>query len=110
MYITPIPTPQDEGVLTNPLNGSNPLNEDPPDSTSDFVEALSDSVVSYVDSVMDYEEAVQAVIETNELGEQVTNTVCPKQRSFMNIDVASPIGIRNPYSVAMRFSCTLNEL
>lgn len=70
-------------MLTNPLNGSNPLNEDPPDSTSDFVEALNVTVLSYVDSVMEYEEAVQAVIETNELGEQVINSVCSRQRSLI---------------------------
>lgn len=58
-----------------PLEGSNPLNEDPPDTIQDFFENLNSSILDYNDQVIAYEEAVREVEQTNTIGEQLVNLV-----------------------------------
>ena len=60
---------------STPLEGSNPLNEDPPDTVEEFVDDFNITVGAYTDSIQVYVEAVQAVEEANLLGEQVVNMV-----------------------------------
>ena len=66
-------------VASSPLNGSNPLNEDPPETTAEFVEELNGTVSTFIDSVLVYEEAVREANDVNELGELVLNSVCCKE-------------------------------
>ena len=66
---------QDNSIPDPPLEGTNPLNEDSPDSLEDFVETLNTSVLDYNDRVTEYEEALMEVESTNIIGEQVVNLV-----------------------------------
>ena len=58
-----------------PLAGSNPLNEDPPNSLEDFVGDFNSTLLDFVDSVEDYEDVLMDYEETNVLGERVINLV-----------------------------------
>ena len=63
---------------STPLEGSNPLNDDPPVTVEEFVDDFNVSVGTYADSIQVYMEAVEAVEEANLLGEQVVNLVSGK--------------------------------
>ena len=65
---------QENVVPDVPLNGSNPLNEDPPD-TMDFVETFNASAIGYIDEVIEYQELLQDVEEVNMIGEELINLV-----------------------------------
>lgn len=59
----------------SPLNGSNPLNIDPPDTAESFVESFNDDALRFIEEVSGYELMLQEVEEANTLGEQLINLV-----------------------------------
>ena len=61
--------------MDNPLNGTNPLNVDPPDSVESFAENFNASALEYIDEVEIYEEILAEVEEVNALGGQVVDLV-----------------------------------
>lgn len=65
-----------------PLDGTNLLNEDTPDSAEDFADSFDSSALDYIDEVVDYHEIVQEIEEANTLGEQLVNLVRAKQTWF----------------------------
>ncbi len=73
---------QENSVPEVPLNGSNPLNVDPPE-TPDFVETFNASAIGYIEEVIEYQELLQEVEETNTLGEQLVNLVCLRSLTFI---------------------------
>lgn len=58
-----------------PLNGSNPLNVDPPETVTDFVGNFNSSAFMYLEEVEDYVVLLQDIQDTNALGEQFINLV-----------------------------------
>ena len=65
---------QENTIPDVPLNGSNPLNVDPPE-TMDFVQNFNASAIGYVEEVIDYQELLQEVEDTNTIGEELINLV-----------------------------------
>ena len=61
--------------METPLNGTNPLNVDPPDSVESFAEGFNASAIEYIDEVETYEEILAEVEEVNTIGGQVVNLV-----------------------------------
>ena len=66
---------QENTVPDVPLDDTNPLNEDTPDSAEDFADNFNSSALDYVDEVLDYHEVVQEIEDANILGEQLVNLV-----------------------------------
>lgn len=58
-----------------PLNGSNLLNEDGPESVEEFADNFNSSALAFVEDVVDYREVLQEVEDANVLGEQLVNLV-----------------------------------
>lgn len=65
------------------LNGSNPLNVDPPETETDFLSDFNASVIDFVEEVIHFQEILEEVEATNMLAEQLINLVsmCYKPRS-----------------------------
>ncbi len=62
-------------MLDAPLSGSNPLNEDPPETTEEFVTNFNESAIGYLDEIESYELILNEVEETNSIGEEFINLV-----------------------------------
>lgn len=61
--------------METPLNGTNPLNIDPPDSVESFANNFNTSAVEYINEIEEYEEILAEVEEANNLGGQVVDLV-----------------------------------
>ena len=66
---------QDHTAEDTPLDGTNPFNEDPPDSVESFADSFNVSVVDYVEEVELYEEVLEEVMEINEIAGNVVDLV-----------------------------------
>ncbi len=67
--------PQDHTTEDTPLDGTNPFNDDPPDSVESFADSFNISVVDYVEEVELYEEVLEEVMEINEIAGRVVDLV-----------------------------------
>ncbi len=66
---------QDHTAEDTPLDGTNPFNEDPPDSVESFADSFNVSVVDYIEEVEFYEEVLEEVMEINEIAGNVVDLV-----------------------------------
>ena len=71
---SPFP-PKVELEPTNQTLSENPLNQDPPQSLSEYIAALNASVMEYVDMVEVYQLQANLTMAANEIGEAVVNAV-----------------------------------
>ena len=70
-----LPPPQDDFISTNQTLSDNPLNEDPPQSLSEYITGLNASVMQYVQSVESYLDQANQTMAANVIAEAVVNAV-----------------------------------
>ena len=61
--------------LANQTLSENTLNEDPPQSLSEYIASLNVSVAEYVERVEEYQEIANSTATSNELGDSILNAV-----------------------------------
>lgn len=66
---------QDDNAFTNQTLSENPLNEDPPQSLSEYIASLNVSVMEYVQMVEIYQQQANNTIASNMLGDAALNAV-----------------------------------
>lgn len=68
-----------------PLNGSNPLNVDPPETQTDFLSDFNASAVDFIEEVVQYQEVLEEVEAANMLAEQLINLVSLLEELYMPV-------------------------